>query len=629
MHDYLTATRPIAHSRDTSPRANLHRLPLCRVLWTLVFAALIVLAGSPWATAFAVVPADVPEPMTERQRTALLLAGSLPRSLNAVVLLPHGKRILDDLRKRDPTLASLRQPQFDRTMHSWTELSRRLGWTDIDTLERLFGGTGVMVFATHPADAAQPRAPFGDGPIVWALISDVSAETETRLRERLDVLPRAVVAGQAVLSIDRGDILVMLVRKPLADQDERPFWLVITPAAAENDPKNIATDAGERLLRTLSPAFTPADDLPRLRSTSGLAPLRSVGLGQLCGVLRLDDWDSTLTVTIDGAQETARLRGVVMSPKLNDLLAGIPQSNDSLLDVLRRDEGFLVIDSVPLAEIPEATRTVSSLTLSGFWRPRMGRAEGQHAVVAARRVLEPTREDGEPTYRLLWAQQVAPVVKPDDASTAAAGADAVMLKAMSIVETGRFPGPPYFKGKPPSFAGVAPLATRSVMGPSQLASIYHNVFGPRARYCWRVDAAGEPILAVGTACMQGVSAEGQTQADVAAEDRAEQDLREFTAEVRGALSVPGPGRRWISRGFMEPGILRQVVPIFFAPALPGVQVPGQLLSAQWGVWAADASPEFGKAPAGGTPQQLVFDLEVRVAPHVPEATPPVPAAPQP
>ncbi len=81
-----------------------------------------------------------------------------------------------------------------RAEKAWAEFAQSLGWTTEQAFDELFG-TRVMLVVRGLREP-EPQ---------WALLGDVSAATERRLRERLGVAPRNLVRGHAVMAVERGE----------------------------------------------------------------------------------------------------------------------------------------------------------------------------------------------------------------------------------------------------------------------------------------------------------------------------------------------------------------------------------------------------------------------------------------
>jgi hypothetical protein len=88
------------------------------------------------------------------------------------------------------------------TRRSWASLAAALGWTSDEAFDALLGERVTVLL--RGLDAAQ-------GPD-WALLTEVSPESERRLRTRLAAVPRRSVGGLAVLSIEDGSCDIAVAR---------------------------------------------------------------------------------------------------------------------------------------------------------------------------------------------------------------------------------------------------------------------------------------------------------------------------------------------------------------------------------------------------------------------------------
>jgi len=100
-----------------------------------------------------------------------------------------------------------------QTRASWTELASELGWSESEMFDRLLGERVVLV-ARGFGDPATAR---------WALLSDVSTETDRRLKERLQASQRGIDNGHQILSIEKGKFeLTSHIRARVKGDDAEP-----------------------------------------------------------------------------------------------------------------------------------------------------------------------------------------------------------------------------------------------------------------------------------------------------------------------------------------------------------------------------------------------------------------------
>ncbi len=146
------------------------------------------------------------------------------------------------------------------TEAAWTALADRLGWDRDEAFDRLLGHRVAFV------------ARLGDDGATWALLSEVSLDTEKRLRERLDVAPRAIVAGHTVLSVERG------AYELTAERRAKHATLIFAPTA-----RNALFD---ELIPQLEKGAKRA-----LHDADAFRRLREIGAGQALLYMRPPDKD--------------------------------------------------------------------------------------------------------------------------------------------------------------------------------------------------------------------------------------------------------------------------------------------------------------------------------------------------
>ena len=89
---------------------------------------------------------------------------------------------------------------FAATERAWSELAATLDLENEAALDALLGRRAMLAI-DHARDAATNDA---SDTFRWALISEVTRETEDRLRRQLRPVPRAMLAGRALLTLERG-----------------------------------------------------------------------------------------------------------------------------------------------------------------------------------------------------------------------------------------------------------------------------------------------------------------------------------------------------------------------------------------------------------------------------------------
>ncbi len=137
-----------------------------------------------------------------RARGVLGSVGGLPSDVDVVVAM-------DDVRGfvRSPVGATVlelvrRGGGFSQTSDAWDGLASELGWSSDEAADALLGGR--TVFAARWVE----RRAAGDAPetggMVWAVLTELSPDAAAGVRRALKPVPRAVVGGRPVLSVEGG-----------------------------------------------------------------------------------------------------------------------------------------------------------------------------------------------------------------------------------------------------------------------------------------------------------------------------------------------------------------------------------------------------------------------------------------
>lgn len=79
-----------------------------------------------------------------------------------------------------------------KTADAWAELADRLELDTDTAFDRMLGQRVIFVWSGL------------ESPVDWALLSDVAEATEARLRRKLDLAPRKIIADRPVLSLEHG-----------------------------------------------------------------------------------------------------------------------------------------------------------------------------------------------------------------------------------------------------------------------------------------------------------------------------------------------------------------------------------------------------------------------------------------
>ncbi len=149
---------------------------------------------------------------------------------------------------------------FTQTFEAWDRLSADLGWTPTQAFDALLGnrvvfaamrrreGAGDEPAAKRPQvssasdGSASLRIGIGGAEVAggagglgpWILMSEITQPTAARISDRLKPMPRQLVAGAAVLSVENGRFLLGLAKRARGGLDADGFTVMIVEAANEN-----------------------------------------------------------------------------------------------------------------------------------------------------------------------------------------------------------------------------------------------------------------------------------------------------------------------------------------------------------------------------------------------------------
>lgn len=169
----------------------------------------------------------------------------LPLNIEAVVAVNGGARQRTSAAGRAFTGMLENSSALAETVQAWQLLAKTLSWTPERTFDEVLGRRVSLVMRGLEVDAA-------GGPD-WALMSEVSTETQRHLRERLKAAPRGAIAGMPVLSIEDGS-----------------FEFVVSPERAQSGGRGaiilLAPRRSENMLDELAPAL---DVIPAAQGNAG------------------------------------------------------------------------------------------------------------------------------------------------------------------------------------------------------------------------------------------------------------------------------------------------------------------------------------------------------------------------
>jgi hypothetical protein len=509
-------------------------LPWLLVL-TLVggsLAAVIVL--SPWAaqeTPALPAASRVSVEIETRDEAGGLLAATagLPETVDIVLAIDRAAELrrtslgqgLVDLIDADGSLEDIER--------AWTALAGRLGYAGDEALDRLVGQR--VVFASR-------ALPGGSGQREWAVLSDVSRETESRLKQRLSVAPRTIDAGHQILSIEDGAYELTSNRRG------GRVTLIMGPGGRSGLFDEIVAALGARSVRAAPLGTTDAFARAAEAGAPGGGPevVVLMDLGPAGTQEDTGRWQDFLVMAgrragEEGSQDAARswsTRVLVRDRARAPELLRIAPTSDAAFAALAEGALLAVVQSAPLSEALGPGSPVGTV-LGQVPIPERARelTTGRQALSVR---LVPALDGGE---------RVACTIALETSSTGelAGVLDASMARAMQTVEQRlgvTAPPPRDFGGFLPRAARVMPVR---VPEDSPLRTVTRRPLSVAWAYPG-VDPGETPRGASGTwgwwamSLVQGAEGEIPGAADVIAREGAAL-LSEGTGQAGGTVS------RWI------------------------------------------------------------------------------------
>lgn len=399
-------------------------------------------------------------------RTPADVLGSLPDDIDLAVIVDHAANL-----RASPVGASAIRLLDDAgalkdLQAAWTALAQQLGWGTGEAFDRLLGRRVVLVSKAIPGTSERR----------WAILSDVTPDTEARLRERLEAAPRAVDKGHQILSLEKGQYELTAHRRtpavPGAKGDAGEVTLVFGPAGraelfdqmvgvlAGGAPAPLAGhdvhaqaarlgDAEALVAASFEPPRPHDADAPG-EPTAPHAPAAAVRPRWTDFVVLAGGRDdSALRASPGAAPGTAwRSRVILRDASRRDELASVSTSSDAAFRALSEGSLLAVVQNAPL---PVALGPVAPLDSVLGWLPLPDRAKaltGDGQALA----LRAAGPDG--------AELVAGTVALRTPATRALAEvlDPAIARGVKTFEERLGVATP----SPPDFGGIAPAAARVV-----------------------------------------------------------------------------------------------------------------------------------------------------------------------
>lgn len=516
-------------------------------------------------------------------------AARLPRAAEFVLVVNDASgirastpwRALEQALGRFAPLAHVRK----NPSAEWAALARALGWSEDETFDRLLGRRVALLVTPSGA---------GGGGASWALVCDVAADTDRRLRERLRAAPRGVVGGRQVLAVENGNY-------ELATRPASP-----AAGAARGRPERATVILGpsgrpELFDRLLAGEAVAAGE--SLEGSAALAAARRLGRADVLALARVDEgdsgaqpWDDFVVVACrrNGSAWTADL--VVHQRHSAPALRRVPQSSDGLFQRLADGSLLAVVETrVPDAE-GEASALESLLGALGFPGPMQAVLGDRQALVVRPAPAAP----GVAAAVALDTRDVPAMTRMADQFVAGA-VDSIERTLRGGRGGGEPPAPvPDFHAMSPGAVRVLPMVLHD--GP---AAAFFKGAGPMVAWSTRgaQTRPGGPEPADNAGWGWWVLAVSPAAAD---DDPTAPVL---VRSVAAAVGAEGGGERrgWITRGVMRPAALESALDRSVPDLGSWRGLFGRFESIGWSVWATEQGELEGRwevrlaAPAESPP----------------------------
>lgn len=231
---------------------------------------------------------------------------------------------------------------------SWAALAERLGWSEEEAFDRLLGRRAALVLRGLPdgVGADEPE---------WAILSEVTASTERRLRERLDVSARSIKGNSTIYAVEQGvyELTARLVegraivlfgpskRHALFDEIAPTLGGAPEPAPIVRSALELLDGQKDATIAAFARDPADPDGWSALAASQRGVELRGwfAAATKACAGIPLESvvrWDAS---TLDDLGESAFMAGVDLFPLEDDRVPGLAQVITALpmLAVLRGD----------------------------------------------------------------------------------------------------------------------------------------------------------------------------------------------------------------------------------------------------------------------------------------------------
>jgi len=487
---------------------------------------------------------------------ALEAAGRIPADAELALVIENGT----DLRRT--ALAAAAAGLFDAggplsdSRTAWRALAAELGWAEEEAFDRLLGRRMVLI----AKGIEDPNT------ATWVLMSQVSLETDRRLKEKLKAAPRGIAQGQQILAIEGGRYELTSHRQGGKGKQAADDGGVVTVLLAPAGRTRLLDGMLEQLVGAKAP--------PRLlREEAVHAEASKMGKPEILLLARLGGrpgepaaeaaaWPDFMVLSASrggGAQEAAGAGHWTVHVALRErarqrhlLAAGI--SSDSVFRELSPSSLLTVVQMAPLATIFGRTLPFDDPLTNLPWPARAAELFSGKQIIRVTSTLGdgPEPRPGLACTLAMETTDGAALAKVLDPSIGTFFAEVERAAGQRDDMT-----PPF-----PEFAGFAPQASRILGVEIGRAGSVVGVTGSGLTVAWAFPSTGEGTDAWWALAMSG-SGEGMPRAASAVREVASA-VKRGGQEEAGGKAKAGQQNRWIWLMSARPRELDEIL----APEVP-------------------------------------------------------------
>jgi hypothetical protein len=439
----------------------------------------------------------------------------------------------------------------------WATLSALLGWDERETLDRLLGTRVVLVVESLDQTRGKAKDAQKDNDTPWAILSDISAATDQRLKEKIPLAARKAVDGVPVFALERGDYELATIRVPGGvgggGAPEERVMLLLGPAKRPALFDTMVRGAGKGIPGNLG--GTPV--VRELEGHTSPGVLVAVRLDPEEGAAARPAWDDFLVCTATPKGRAWECRITIRDADARKHVRRIEPSSDAPYREMSKHTMLAVMETRLAAPGAKPTNFFEQF-LALFTIP-----QGAGNLLTGRQAIAVWPRGGKSRDDTPTALCCAVAMETSDVQGMAPLGDKHLGQLVEQIE--RAMGGPGFAV--PNLAGVSCQAVRSI--PLELPERAKQVFDGHPHVAWSYPVAPKAESVKETDARAGwwqVCVGGAGEGEVNACEKGGGACADSSRQMVDALLQPPAGgevNRWISLGSVRPtrwvGIAKVIV----------------------------------------------------------------------